>query len=328
MTAPTFFIAGAQKAGTTSLHAMLAKHPNVFMSTPKEPGYFIRGFDDQERWQTMKRPGPDGTIQDLSQVDMGVFTEQAYAAMFASRAAQLATHRGDASTPYFPSPNAARRIRETVPNARIIIALRDPVARAYSAWGYNSSRGNERALTFEEAVDEELSGGRDDWVYGWRYLYTGLYSQHLQRYLDAFGDERILLLKFEDFRADSQAVFDRICQFLEIPAAEVQSGDRENVTVQHKNKTLGAIRNGFNRPSLVKSMVKPLLSPGLRRSVSRSVTQFVDRFADRPERLSEEMRDRLNAYFLEDCRKLQSMVPFDISDWSPLAAKYSGGAHG
>lgn len=319
MNKPTFMIVGAQKAGTTSLYAMLAQHPEVFMSTPKEPGYFIRGFPDEERWQTLKRPGPGGEIQDLENVDMGVFTADAYAKLFASPEAGTATHRGEASTPYLPSPFAAERIFETCPEARIIIVLRDPVARAYSAWGYNASRGNECAATFEEAIAQELAGERDKFVYGWRYLYTGLYSQHLKRFYDRFGRDRVLTLKFEDFRSDSQKVFDRVCEFLDLPAYEVSTGSKENVTVHHTNKTLGAIRNAFVQPGIVKSVVKPLIPSALRGKIRRDVTKAVDRYASKPEPISDATKARLVEYYSEDCRKVQDMVSFDISDWAPMA---------
>src|SRR5690606_16854197 len=148
MTLPTFIIAGAQKAGTTSLYSMLAQHPDVFMSEPKEPGFFVRGFDDPERWQTLKRPGMGGIPESLASVRQGIFTKEEYSALFGSDAAQRARHRGEASTPYLPSPHAARRIAETCPDIRIILSLRDPVMRAYSAWGYNYARGTEAKDSF------------------------------------------------------------------------------------------------------------------------------------------------------------------------------------
>ncbi len=320
MNKPTFIIVGAQKAGTTSLYAMLSQHPEVFMSTPKEPGYFIRGFPDEERWQTLRRPGPGGKLQDLENVDMGVFTAEAYAQLFASPEAGAATQRGEASTPYLPSPYAAERIFQTCPEVRIIIVLRDPVARAYSAWGYNASRGNECADTFEEAIEQELAGQRDKFVYGWRYLYTGLYSHHLKRYYERFGRDQILTLKFEDFRSDSQMVFNRVCEFLDLPAHEVGTGSRENVTVHHMSRTLGAMRNAFVQPGIVKSIVKPLLPSALRGKVRRDVTKVVDRYASKPEPIGDATHARLVRYYAEDCHKVQDMVSFDISDWAPMVA--------
>jgi hypothetical protein len=319
MTGPTFIVAGAQKAGTTSLYAMLAQHPDVFMSDPKEPGYFIRGFDDPERWQTLQRPGPDGVPQSLAEVRQGIFTAQDYAALFASEAARRARHRGEASTPYLPSPHAARRIAETVPDARIVLALRDPVARAYSAWGYNRARGNEGAASFEQAVEHELAGGRDDWIWGWRYLYSGLYGRHVGRYYDHFARDRILIVKFEDFRDDAAATFDRVCDFLEIPRCEVSQGARENATTRHTNPLLARSRAAFTSPGALKSAAGLLLPKRLRNRLRKRALGAIDRFGEAPRPLAAETRERLAGYFAEDTERLRQLTGLDLADWAPIA---------
>ena len=319
MSGPTFIVAGAQKAGTTSIHAMLAQHPDVFMSTPKEPGYFIRGFDDPERWQTLQRPGPGGRPQSLAKVRQGVFTAQAYAALFSGEDAQRSRHRGEASTPYLPSPHAARRIAQCYPETRIILALRDPVARAYSAWGYNLARGNETAPTFEAAIEHELAGGRDSWIWGWRYLYSGLYAQHLARYLDHFARDRILILKFEDFRQDEAGVFGRICDFLEIPRCEVSEGRRENVTMRHANPLLARTRSAFTRPGELKATVGAILPRAVRSRIRSRVLGAIDRFGKAPPPLAAATSERLADYFADDCERLQQLAGIDVSGWAPLS---------
>ena len=328
MMSPTFFIVGAQKAGTTSLHAMLARHEQVFMSDPKEPGYFIRGFDDPERWQTLYRPDKHGRIQPLSEVDLGVFNADDYAALFSSAEAQRAQQRGEASTPYLPSPHAADRIKATVPGAKIIIALRDPVPRAYSAWGYNSSRGRESAASFEQAIAEELAGKRDHFIYGWRYLYSGLFSRHVERYLDRFGRENVLLLSFDKLKEDGQGVFDTMCDFLEVSRQTVNAGRQENVTVRHANPVIEGIRNSFNRPGAIKSLIKPFLPRGLRTKVRRGVTTSLDRYGERPEPMTQSVRQELSQYYAGDLAKLAEMVDFDISHWGKAQSGPGGETHG
>lgn len=317
MTDPTFFIVGAQKAGTTSLYAMLAQHPDVFMPEVKEPGYFIRGFDDPERWQTLMRPeGGDEPVA-LAGVRRGVFTAQEYASLFSSGQARAARHRGEASTPYLPSPYAAARIARQVPDARIIIALRDPVTRAYSAWGHNRARGNENCASFEDAVEHELAGKRDNWIWGSRYLYSGLYSIHVQRYLDAFPADQVLILKFEDFRGQETQTLDKICAFLDLPSVAIEKGRQENPTVHHVNPLLAGMRSAFTSPGAAKSTAKLLLPRGLRNRVRRGAMGAIDRFGDKPAPMSAEVEGTLADYFAADCAKLKSMVDFDIGDWLP-----------
>ncbi len=330
MKGPNFFIVGAQKAGTTSLHAMLAAHPDVFMTTPKEPGYFIRGFDDAERWQTLKRPIGGGEAKSLANVRQGIFTSTEYAALFAGDEAQAARLRGEASTPYLPSPHAAHRIRETYPEARIVVALRDPVERAYSAWGYNLSRGNENAARFEDAIAKELSGQRDDWIWGSRYLYSGLYARHLQLYFDHFERERILVLKFEHFRSAPEATYGKLCDFLGISPQALTGSTRENATVQHSNAAMARARAALTTPGALKSVASAIIPKALARRMRKRAMGMIDRFGEKPQPLSQETREQLAAYFARDCETLTGMIDFDISDWTPLRAAPTKGdaSHG
>ena len=318
MSLPTFLIVGAQKAGTTSLYAMLARHPDVFMSDPKEPGYFIRGFDDPERWQTLKRPVAGGTARPLADVMQGIFTPADYAHLFASEAARQARHRGEASTPYLPSPHAAARIAETVPHARIVIALRDPVERAYSAWGYNLSRGNESAARFEDAVAQELAGQRNDYIWGSRYLYSGLYAEHVARYLEHFPRDRILFLKFEDFKRSPGESFAKLCRFLDIPAIDVERGRQENATIMHDNAVMAQAKAALNKPGALKSAAKAILPRALRNRLRRRAEGAIDAFGARPVALDPILRSQLADFFAEDCQRLATMIDFDISDWTPM----------
>ncbi len=322
MSHPTFIIAGAQKAGTTSLAAMLGNHPHVFMSDPKEPGYFIRGFaEDAERWQTCLRPYSGKPAGPLADVKQGVFTSQDYTALFASPAAREAAHRGEASTPYLPSPHAAQRIAETYPDAKIILALRDPVTRAYSAWGHNHARGNEVTDSFEAAMDQELAGQRDAWIWGWRYLYSGLYGQHVARYLEHFPREQVLILKFEDFRGREADTFAQLCDFLDLPQFAPEAGQKENVTVRHTNPLLGQLRAALTGTGALKSGLRAIMPKGLRRGLRKGAMKAIDQFGDRPEALAPNTRARLAAYYAADCAELQTLTGLDLSDWTPLATK-------
>ena len=318
MTGPTFFIAGAQKAGTTSLYAMLREHPDVFMCTPKEPGYFIRGFGDPESWQSVKRPFGGNPSTWRPEFRQGVFEAEEYAALFASEAAQRARHRGEASTPYLPSRYAARRIAETCPGARIILMLRDPVERAYSAWGYNSVRGNENTTTFEAAMEQELSGDRDDWDLSWRYLYAGLYGQHVSRFFEHFDRSDILILRSDALRHDADRTIERVCNFLEIPVIAPTGHRDENVTVRHDNPLLARARAAFTTPGGLKSAVKRVVPGPIRAKIKRGTIKALDQFGRRPPDLDPRTVERLAEYYADDTRHLQQIAGIDISDWTPL----------
>src|SRR5262249_9136446 len=111
---PNFFIVGAAKAGTTSLHALLRAHPEVFMSMPKEPHHFCQVEPPHELpWHFESHTDP-----------------ARYLKLF--RGAHGFKAIGEGSTSSMWHPEVPARIRQRVPHARILIALRDPIQRAYS----------------------------------------------------------------------------------------------------------------------------------------------------------------------------------------------------
>ncbi len=122
MTLPDFFVAGAPKAGTTALHAALAQHPELYLSPVKEPKFFL----------TDGPPPTQGGPGDAKTYREHVWRRQDYEDLFA--AAPPGTRRGESTPFYLYSHDAQRRIRALIPQARLIVVLRDPVERAHSNW--------------------------------------------------------------------------------------------------------------------------------------------------------------------------------------------------
>ena len=122
---PNLFIVGAQKSGTSALAAWLTEHPQVFMSFPKEPGFLCfseRGYRYNDGYGKLA-PASEYVVND----------KLAYEKLFAAAKKQHAV-LGEASTWYFAMPGMAERIASYSQNAKIVVILRNPVERAYSAW--------------------------------------------------------------------------------------------------------------------------------------------------------------------------------------------------
>lgn len=189
---PNLFIVGAMKAGTTALHGYLDRHPDIFMSDPKEPGFFAD-------------PAPDAAAR------------AAYLALFARGAGQR--WRGEASTRYTKAGDAADvagRVAEVAPEARILYMVRDPVARTLSQYLFNRRiHAERRALC--QAVREDP-----------RYLRVGDYTGRITPYLDRFGADRVRILSAEDLEADPQAVLDALFGWLDLPSVPVPRDLRKN----------------------------------------------------------------------------------------------------
>lgn len=201
---PNFIVIGAAKAGTTALHWYLAEHPAVFMTPVKDPAYFAYGVDGEGRllWGDFKLH--KFPIRTLSQ----------YEALFAD--ADTAVAIGEASTTYLECPQAAARMRELVPGARILCSLRHPVDRAYSDYLMHLRR---RGLRFDAARDltPTAAWARPDS----RWMRIGGYHEQLLRYYDAFPRAQIRILLFDDLRRNPQGFVQEVYQFLGVDPAFV-----------------------------------------------------------------------------------------------------------
>lgn len=195
---PDFLIAGAQRCGTTSLFRMLAKHPDV------KPPAITKGvhfFDTAHRYSRGSR---------------------FYAAHFPIAIGSPSKVTGEASPYYIFHPLAAQRIANELPDVRVIVLVRDPVERAFSAHKQETWRGFE-TLAFEEALDAEqdrLTGEEERIVADpsyqsfahqhHSYVGRGLYAPQLRRMADAVGPENLLTLDADRFFADPDAQWEQV----------------------------------------------------------------------------------------------------------------------
>ncbi len=210
---PDFLIIGGQKCGTTSLYGYLAEHPGIVPAFRKEVHQFDVHHARGSLWYRAHFPiaarkkgrgGASGGTEAIC---------------------------GEASPLYLFHPLAAERARRMVPEARLVVMLRDPVSRAFSHYSHNLRRGTE-SLTFEEAIEREeerLAGEReklvrDESYYSheyrvYSYLSRGIYVDQLHRWRTFFPEDRFLILKSEDFFADPAATLERTVEFLGLPFA-------------------------------------------------------------------------------------------------------------
>jgi hypothetical protein len=226
---PNFFIVGAAKAGTTALYEYLKQHPQVYMPPLKEPHYFARldaRSGSQNYANVAWRHGTEFLLL-RTYADRGVpgaawvGDEASYLKLFESADGFRAV--GEASTSYLGIEDTAERIKEQVPEARIIILLRDPIERSYSHYLMDVQGGHQR-LSFYDAILKE----RQDPDFGWgklRHRYIMLYYPGVKRYLDVFGDEQVLILLTEDLNRDPSSLVMKVAEFLGLDAAPVATID-------------------------------------------------------------------------------------------------------
>ena len=192
---PNLFVLGAARCGTTSLHAILGQHPEIHTSKIKEPTFF--------NWPCQVVRNPVN-----------------YFRLFESSR----RYRMEASVTYFTSPETAPILRGLFPNARFIVSLRDPKARAYSLYRYMRARGLEDIATFAEALKAEP--GRytspeflktlewDVWLFF--YCRSSQYDSHLARYFSLFDREQFHVITLAELSKDPLSTTKGILEFLDL----------------------------------------------------------------------------------------------------------------
>lgn len=195
---PTFLIVGASKCGTTSLAAYLSAHPHVFMCRPKEPSFFSHRWSRGLAW---------------------------YEGLFAEAAGFRAV--GEASVSYSKAPlvpDVPSRIASILPDVRIVYLVRHPIERIRSDFRDRVHRGVETAGRLREALGREPI-----------YLQTTRYGYQLDRYLEHFDRDRILVLPTDRLRNERACMVAQVLDFIGLDGdvlppnleAELNKGDEK-----------------------------------------------------------------------------------------------------
>lgn len=204
MAKPNLFIVGAGKSGTTSLYHLLKNHPEIKVSDVKEPSFFCSYF------QVVKNP-----IEYFKLFD----PPKKYCV--------------DASHVYFSNPETAPVLKSLFPDAKFLVILRQPKARAYSLYQHmrRAMHADGRPLDLVETFPEALRLEGERFVsaeffekcrqYFWNFMYmrSSCYDIQLQRYLDLYDRDRFLVTSLAEFKGDPVNAVQAIGRFLDVDAA-------------------------------------------------------------------------------------------------------------
>ena len=179
---PTFLLIGAHKAGTTTLHALLGDHPDIHLPALKEPHFFVPELSGGDRtW---------------------------YEHLFDGAGAR--PHRGEASPGYTMFPlfgGVPARIAELLPTVRLVYLVRHPIDRMRSAYVQSAAEG----LTVHASLAAEL-------LWSQYHLATSQYMMQIERYLEHFEREQLLVLTTDELAADPTATVRRVLAHLDLAA--------------------------------------------------------------------------------------------------------------
>jgi len=283
---PNLFVVGAAKAGTTSLHRYLAASPDIFMSETKEPHFF----------STVDARGTWTIVQD----------QDDYLSLFAKRQSEV--YAGESSPSYLWDPDAAQRIFEACPDARILMVLRDPIRRAHSHYLMDVREGLVEG-DFLQAIRADYE--REDKGWGTSHLYVelGLYADAITRFHDLFGEESVQVLVFEEFIEDPDRALTRVAGFLGLSDDTFSSAET------------GTAHNPYREPrvrwarSLLNSRLLTALRKRLPRSLRRAGRQALLR-EGAPPKLDQAARDYLRPLFEVDLQQVESILGRSLP-WGP-----------
>lgn len=192
MPLPSLVIAGAQKSGTTSLADTLRRHPEVFVSRPKELHFFDRHWDQGlDHYRAQFDPGPEQRVV------------------------------CEATPIYMYDALARERMAQTLPSAKIVLILRDPVTRAYSHYWHERRIGAEKVPTFEEALDlepERLADQNRAALSHFSYTDRGHYLPQVEQVVAGHGRANVHVMLMDDLLGDRVSTLRHLMEFLDIDA--------------------------------------------------------------------------------------------------------------
>lgn len=216
---PSLVIAGAPHAGVPTLHRALDQHPGIFMGPERRPRFF-------------------GDVWDAVEDDQEGFREAEQAFLAGFEGGRDAPVRGHAHPECIAHPRAAGRIRQTIPDARVLFVLRDPVEQAH-AWWTTARRRGRKVGPFPAFVDEELSG---DGPTPRGIVDVGRYGTHLARWLDRFDRARVRVVPFADLVRDLRTVLEEVAAFVDLDPKPFGEAELETI-----HNPYGAPRNALAR---------------------------------------------------------------------------------
>jgi hypothetical protein len=295
---PNFLLVGAAKSGTTALYYHLKKHPEIFFSPVKEPCFFSG--------QILHLP--QNGIGDEEKFFVKTFPE--YCQLFAGAAKHKAIGEASADTLYYYEKTIPV-IRRILGDPRVIILLRNPVDRAFSAY-LHLVRDCREPLTFEDGLQQEEERMRQDWQCMWHYTNRGKYFCQVKAFMEQFS--RVLVLLYDELKSNPVAVSHRVCRFLEVDT-RYQPGD----TKCRYNATGIPRFNTLNRFFLMKNPVQRMI-----RKIGSSLLGE-DGWVKWRENLRRSlyakavMKPGTRAYLLdlfrEDILRLQDLLHRDLGAW-------------
>lgn len=304
--ANSLFILGVQKAGTTSLHDLLAQHPAIAAANPKEPNHYVK----VARAEPMVLASGATAMAALP-----YFAADDYAAIFGVPSEDT-RYFLDSSTGYLPYDEALDAIASQCREPRVIVALRDPVSRAYSAYNWARKMGWEPLTRFEDALAAEERRYAEGYWFSYWYRRHGEYAERIRAVRQRFADVRFVLA--EDLAADPQATCSALFDWLGLPdhpvaAVSANKSGSDTTSLRRALRRFATVRRE-DQGAILKG-IRKLVPTALLRRTKRSLVRSLDAKSAPPPALDRDTRESLAAHYRADLAEVETLIGRDLSRW-------------
>jgi Sulfotransferase domain len=291
---PCFFVVGAQKSGTTSLHHYLSLHPEIYLPDRKETKFFV--LDDRYR-------------MGLAHYEERYFSQVGIRQM-----------PGEVDPDYMYFPCAIERMSQHIDlsSTRFIFVLRDPVERAYSHYLMTWRRGLE-PMDFASALMEEHKRISKDQLSDMHYSYfnRGLYCDQIQRFLDRTDASNTHYVLSSELKRQPLESVIGVCEFLGLKKEIVALEDTPKIhNAAVKPRSMWLLRRINSKQPGIEKKILRALTPRKIRHMLREKMLLINQTKSRIPPMNDGVRAMLYEKYEEPNRRLAMLINKDLSDWS------------
>ena len=296
---PNLLIVGAAKCGTSSLHKYLNQHPDIFMSKVKEPRFI----------SSQVTPFPLNGPGDQKVEAWYVKNYDDYLKLFEGSEGYRVVGESSADTLYFYK-GTIPIIKQYLGDPKIIIMLRDPVKRAFSAYQH-LVRDLREDLSFEDGLVEEHNRIKNNFELIYHYSTASLYYDSVKAFLDNFSSVKIVLTEDQENRP--QQVLRDIFRFLNVdPNCDVNTEIRYNMSGKPKSQWLHQF---FFEGNIARKLAQPIVRRLFSHETRMRIAQKIQEKNLTRLTINQHTKKKLQEFFEEDIRKLEKLLNRDLSLW-------------
>ena len=273
---PNFFIVGTARAGTTSMYNYLKSTSGIFLIPKGEIHYF----------------SPDVFYKENSR--------KKYLSLFENIKGKIIGEEAG----YLHIIESPKLIKKTIPNAKIIICLRDPIERAFSHY-LGGLRSHDETMAFEESFEKNMNPINKDSKFFKHYIKRGLYYENVKRFLEIFGDDNVQIIIFEGFIKRPREIFRETLDFLNVKSEIPPIVGKKFNEYAEPLRQLGT---SLVKNETIKGIIKKILPKDSRVGLLRTLT---NKKSVKPEMLDVH-RKILEELYFNDSKKLKDLLKCDL----------------